>query len=140
MMRRIELKDEPAQITISEPSLKQILDTHHVLKEKLQKMMEGSNSEPLDAAVISQDNLCAIGKWLYGEGKATYGHLSEYEDVRKAHAELHARAGEVLIEHQLGDADFAEVLFKTKFRRASSNNQLAFTHLFKAAKQELAML
>lgn len=129
------MKDKPALMTISEPNLEQILETHHILKEKLQKAMDGSSNELLDMASISQDNLCAIGKWIYGEAKTKYGHLPEYEEVRNLHAELHARAGEVLIEHQLGNEDLAEALFKTKFRRASSNNQLAFARLFSAANR-----
>jgi Chemoreceptor zinc-binding domain len=130
-----KLNTESAQIAISEPSLKQILDTHHLLKEKLQKVMDGNEDEPLNVAIISQDNMCAIGKWLYGEAREVYGHLPEYEDARILHAQLHICAGEVLTEHRVGNMDYAEVLFRTKFRRASSNNQLAFTHLFQAAKR-----
>ena len=120
--------------TLSDINLKQVLDTHHLLKKKLQIEMSGAGSGNLDIIVLSQDNACAIGKWLYGEGKSLYGHLPEYESARKVHAELHLCAGEVLSEHYIGNLDQAQFLFKTKFRTSSSKNQMEFTRLFSAAK------
>lgn len=119
---------------LSDISLKQVLDTHHILKKKLQTEMSGAGNGNLDVVVLSQDNACAIGKWLYGEGKSLYGHLPEYESARKVHAELHLCAGEVLSEHYVGNLDQAQFLFKTKFRTTSSKNQMEFTRLFSAAK------
>jgi Chemoreceptor zinc-binding domain len=120
--------------TLSSTNLKQILDTHHVLKKKLQAELNGAGNGSLDVVTISHDNACAIGKWLYGEGKALYGHLPEYESARKVHAELHLCAGEVLSEHYVGNLDQAQILFKTKFRTSSSKNQIEFARLFSAAK------
>ena len=90
--------------------------------------------EPLDIGTLSQDDVCAIGKWLYGEGKTLYGHLPEYETARQVHAELHLCAGEVLAQHQMGNQDQALAILKTKYRTTSSKNQMEFTRLFKAAK------
>jgi hypothetical protein len=115
--------------------LKQALEIHHVLNEKLQNTLEGNNDAGLEVAVISQDNVCTIGKWLYGEGKTLYAHLPEYEAMRQVHAELHTCAGEVLTEHQIGNKDYADVLFKTKFRTASNKNKMEFTRLFRAANR-----
>jgi hypothetical protein len=115
--------------------LKYVLDTHHMLKKKLQDALNNTPGADLDVASLSQDNLCAIGKWLYGTGKILYGHLPEYETARKIHAELHVCAGEVLSKHYIGDKEQAKLLFKTKFRSVSSRNQLEFTHLFSAAKR-----
>jgi hypothetical protein len=129
-----KLNTEPKSEGLSNPNLKQILDTHHALKEKLQNVMDGTSRENLDIAVLSQDNSCTIGKWLYGEGKDSYGHLPEYESARQVHAELHLCAGEVLTQHQLGNEEHAQELLKTKFRTTSSKNQLEFARLFGAAK------
>lgn len=119
---------------LSSTNLKQILDTHHLLKKKLQAEISSTNNSNLDVVVLSQDNVCAIGKWLYGEGKSLYGHLPEYESARKVHAELHLCAGELLSEYYVGNLDQAQFLFKTKFRTTSSKNQMEFTRLFSAAK------
>lgn len=125
---------EPKALALSGIDLKYVLDTHHMLKKKLLDEMDGTGAEPLDVATLSQDDVCAIGKWLYGEGKTLYGHLPEYEAARKVHAELHLCAGEVLTQHQIGNEDNAFSLLKTKYRTTSSKNQMEFTRLFKAAK------
>ncbi len=125
---------EPKVLALSGIDLKYVLDTHHVLKKKLLDEMDGTGGEPLDIGTLSQDNVCAIGKWLYGEGKTLYGHLPEYETARQVHAELHLCAGEVLAQHQMGNQDHALAILKTKYRTTSSKNQMEFTRLFKAAK------
>jgi Chemoreceptor zinc-binding domain len=125
---------EPKVLALSGIDLKYVLDTHHLLKKKLLDEMDGTSTEPLDVATLSQDDVCAIGKWLYGEGKTLYGHLPEYEIARQVHAELHLCAGEVLAQHQIGNQDQAFTLLKTKYRSTSSKNQMEFTRLFKAAK------
>lgn len=125
---------EPKALTVSGVDLKYVLDTHHLLKKKLLDQMDGTSTEPLDVATLSQDDMCAIGKWLYGEGKTLYGHLPEYEIARQVHAELHLCAGEVLTQHLIGNQDHALALLKTKYRSTSSKNQMEFTRLFKAAK------
>jgi Chemoreceptor zinc-binding domain len=116
-------------------NLKQALEIHHGLNEKLQKVIEGHDDMSLEVDVISQDHLCTIGKWLYGEGKNLYAHLPEYESMRKVHAELHACAGDVLFAHQNGSTDYADALFKTKFRTVSNKNRMEFTRLFRAANR-----
>lgn len=125
---------EPKALALSGIDLKYVLDTHHMLKKKLLDEMDGTSAEPLDVVTLSQDDVCAIGKWLYGEGKTLYGHLPEYETARQVHAELHLCAGEVLTQHQIGNQDQAFALLKTKYRSTSSKNQMEFTRLFKAAK------
>lgn len=115
--------------------LKQALEIHHGLNEKLHKVLEGDDDMGLEVDVISQDHLCTIGKWLYGEGKSLYAHLPEYESMRKVHAELHTCAGEVLFAHQNGNTDIADALFKTKFRTVSNKNRMEFTRLFRAASR-----
>ncbi|HSF72051.1 MAG TPA: CZB domain-containing protein, partial [Methylotenera sp.] len=65
--------DEPKAGILSGIDLKYVLDTHHMLKKKLLDEMDGTGAEPLDVTTISQDDVCAIGKWLYGEGKTLYG-------------------------------------------------------------------
>ncbi len=126
--------DEPKPEALSSFNLQQLLDTHHALKEKLLKEMDGTNRKNLNVTELSQDNLCAIGKWLYGEGKDLYGHLPEYEAARKVHAELHLCAGEVLTQHRIGNEEGAQALLKTKYRTTSNKNQMEFTRLFSAAK------
>jgi hypothetical protein len=123
-----------ANAELSGLNLAQVLEAHTAWKTRLIKIIDGSSDETPNIAVVSQDNQCFLGKWLYSEGKALYGHLPEYEAARIVHAEFHVCAGEVLEQHRLGYDDKAEVLLKTKFRSASNKNQMLLTRLFVAAK------
>lgn len=114
--------------------LKQVLDTHHDCKAKLLKVLVGESDDTLDVDMVSGDQNCVLGKWIYKEGKAMFGTMPEYESVRAAHAEFHVYAGEALKQHLQGNKVFADVIVKTKFRNTSNKNQLMITSLFNAAK------
>jgi Chemoreceptor zinc-binding domain len=115
-------------------SLQQALEAHQAWRAKLQKVLDGESNEKFDAEYVSADNQCTLGKWIYSEGKSLYSKLPEYEFVRKAHAEFHVCAGEVLTQHQAGNLAEAETLLKTKFRTASNKNQMLLTNLFRVVK------
>lgn len=130
-----KLEIEPEEEVLAGLNLKQVLDAHTAWKTKLQNALDGTSAENLDVAVVCQDDLCTLGKWLYGEGKNKYGQLPEYESTRVAHSEFHLCAGEVLMEHQDGNVDLAATLLKTKFRSASNRNQLELVRLFTVARR-----
>lgn len=129
-----ELKAVAVEESLSGLNLNQVLDAHHLWKDRLKSILSGTSDENLDIATASEDCHCVLGKWIYSEGKKHYGHLREYESMRTAHAEFHVCAGEVLAAHQMGDAALANELLKTKFRSASNINQMELTKLFGAAK------
>ena len=54
-----------------------------------------SKQETMDVATISADNCCALGKWLYGDGKIQFGHLQSHADCLTQHAQFHQEAGKV---------------------------------------------
>jgi Chemoreceptor zinc-binding domain len=49
----------------------------------------------MDAATISTDNCCDLGKWLYGDAKSQYGHLASYRDCVAKHKTFHIEAGKI---------------------------------------------
>ncbi|MFZ6751687.1 CZB domain-containing protein [Undibacterium sp. Ren11W] len=51
--------------------------------------------ETLDAASISADNCCELGKWLHGDAKAKMSGLASYKDTLSKHAVFHKEAGKV---------------------------------------------
>lgn len=57
----------------------------------------------------------ALGRWIYGEGKACCGQLAEYEPFRKRHAEFHRTAAQVVTRIQAGDKDGASRILKHNF-------------------------
>jgi methyl-accepting chemotaxis protein len=53
------------------------------------------NNEQLDAAAISKDNNCEMGKWLHGEAKTLYGQTAGQAKCLADHAAFHVEAGKV---------------------------------------------
>lgn len=134
--------DDKAELILSKEeeslsglSLKEVLDAHMAWRHKLKEVLDGHfASETYDVATVAEDNLCTLGKWLYGPGKQLYGHLPEYAVLRKVHADFHLCAGEVLIEHRNNNTEAAEKILHHKFRELSDRVQLELIRLFSAAQ------
>jgi hypothetical protein len=71
------------------------LAAHSQWKARLRSAITSGSSE-FQVSVVSQDNQCAFGKWLYGEGKSSFPSPAEHEEVRALHAEFHREASRVL--------------------------------------------
>lgn len=54
-----------------------------------------AKQETLDAASISADNCCPLGKWLHGDARGHYGKLPAYRECVDRHAAFHREAGAV---------------------------------------------
>ncbi|MEO5337699.1 MAG: hypothetical protein H7841_12515 [Magnetospirillum sp. WYHS-4] len=76
------------------------LGWHRDFRERLER------GEPVDPVAVGRDDLCAVGRWVYGEGMA-YTGLSEYEAFKEAHAGYHAsvaRTAELAAEGKTDEA------------------------------------
>ena len=73
-------------------------------KTRLRACIEGI--EKLNAADVSPDNLCALGKWIHGEG-AAYSSLPEYPNLKDHHAAFHKAAAEIVSDVNAGRKDAA---------------------------------
>ncbi|MEQ1525450.1 MAG: CZB domain-containing protein [Gallionella sp.] len=73
--------------------LDQAIQTHSSWKIKFRTAI--SKKETMDAAMISKDNCCELGKWLHGEGKTKLGSLNSHADCVVKHAAFHVEAGKV---------------------------------------------
>jgi methyl-accepting chemotaxis protein len=73
--------------------LTQASQAHSEWKVKLR--MAITKKEQLDATTISQDNCCALGKWLHGDAKSKYSSLASYRDCVGKHANFHREAASV---------------------------------------------
>lgn len=49
----------------------------------------------MDAATVSKDNCCDLGKWLHGEAKSQFGNLASHAECISKHAAFHIEAGKV---------------------------------------------
>lgn len=132
--------DEKAVLSKEEDSLSGLslfesIATHKAWRNRLQAALDGTSTENIDVGTVAQDSLCVLGKWLHGPGKTLYSQLPEYEVLRKAHAEFHISAGEVLLEQQNGNREAAVVIMKGPFNNYSNQIQLDLVKLFTAARR-----
>jgi len=73
--------------------LENALAAHAEWKTKLRGAIV--KQEQMDAATISKDNCCDLGKWLHGEAKIKLGTLLSYKDCITKHASFHNEAGKI---------------------------------------------
>ena len=72
--------------------------------------------------------MCAVGKWLYGDGKKLE-QFKEYETLKKEHAAFHECAGGILKKHK--QKHFADAMFalRNDLVELSNNVQIALVAL-----------
>lgn len=73
----------------------------------------------LDPSAIARDDQCALGEWIHGAGQLCCGSTSEYDPLKKKHAEFHRCAGEVADFARKGDVAAAKQLLYGRFSELS---------------------
>lgn len=92
--------------------------------------------QTMDAAAIAKDDSCDLGRWLYGEGKAAFGHLHGHAVCVHKHAAFHVEAGKVaaaINASRYADAD-AMLESGTPYAIASSEVAIAVMKLLKESR------
>lgn len=74
--------------------------THSAVKNRLIRAVRGE--EDIDYNVIKRDDLCEVGKWIYGEGGQKHGVSQIFHEFKKTHADFHKCAANVLLLHRSG--------------------------------------
>jgi hypothetical protein len=95
------------------------IQDHIKLKQRLHAIIEGNSSEKLYAQIVSMDNQCPLGKWLYAEGERQFGSHPYFQKVVKSHGHYHLSAGNTLwlvqdgklaeAKHELSTGNFARI-------------------------------
>lgn len=67
---------------------------HLAWKGRLRAYLDGEGSLTREEASSHKD--CALGKWYYGEGLESYGHIPEMTRLEAPHAELHAKIRQII--------------------------------------------
>lgn len=80
------------------------------------------NGEVLDRALVSQDNKCDFGKWLYGEGPKSHGTIPEFHDVRRKHKAFHETVASVVDLLIQGNKESAIAMVHTGAYAKASND------------------
>lgn len=126
---------EPEEEEFYGLKIKQAIDAHQRWKGRLERALNGTSDETLEIATVSRDDCCALGQWIYSEGKSRFGQMDEFEHLRGAHAQFHLAAGEILLEHESGNTPKAlEMLSGNDYRRASNRVQLGIVRLMSRDK------
>lgn len=66
---------------------------HNEWKDKFRAAI--AKQDTIDMATVSADNCCALGKWLYGEGKRLFGKLPSHTHCVAIHRMFHREAGKI---------------------------------------------
>ena len=105
---------------------------HIKWKVRLNQFIDGSSTEKLSSATICKDNLCDLGKWIYGDG-AQYKTKAQYNDLVKKHANFHVCAADVVKKVEGNDKTGAKTLLGSAFAAASKETVTAIMELKKEA-------
>ncbi len=79
---------------------------HRSWRLKLRSFLDGHES--LTAERLSSHRDCDLGKWLYGDGGAAYGHLAEFQELEGKHKQMHSIVKEVVELKHAGKGTQAE--------------------------------
>jgi hypothetical protein len=77
-------------------NFKTALEAHLKWKVRLMGIIDGSSTEVIDPNVVSRDDQCMLGKWLYGEGNRQFKEYPGFQHVVSSHAHFHKCAGHAL--------------------------------------------
>ena len=80
---------------------------HSDWKMKLNRYLSNPDGS-IDVQDLSKDNLCALGKWLHGEGRS-FGNVAEYKKLIEEHAHFHKAAADVVIRKDRGEDVKSEI-------------------------------
>ncbi len=115
-------------------NLKQVIDAHMAWRVRLEAVLNGTSTERLEVSQIAPDNLCILGKWLYGPGKTSFGTTPQYEKLRTIHATFHTTAAGILADYHRGDKVGAARVLGGDFRKMSDRIQLELVRLYASKK------
>ena len=100
---------------------------HVAWKTKLQLCTVDHNKSP-DPAVAEKDSVCALGKWIYGEGQRFSGD-DEFQHLRQDHASFHRCAARIIRSVQQGRAGEAKKLLAGEYAKISTKVIGTLSHM-----------
>ena len=98
------------------------ITAHSAWKLKLASYLKKPDGT-LKAAEVQQDNKCALGQWIHGEG-AKHSHLAEYGTLKSEHERFHKAAAEVIKKADSGQSVTEDVALGSKSDFASASTQV----------------
>jgi Chemoreceptor zinc-binding domain len=72
------------------------IEAHQNWKKRLTSVVDGSSVETLKVDIVSRDDQCLLGKWIYSTGAENFSSLEQFDQLKKNHAHFHCCAGNIL--------------------------------------------
>jgi hypothetical protein len=110
------------------------IKAHADWKLKLRNYISKTSTEKFDAKVVAQDNQCALGKWIYGEGK-TYQSDPDYKELKEAHAKFHKCAASIVTHCDAGTASLDMLGNNSEFYKYSLEVVTKISNIRKKAQK-----
>jgi hypothetical protein len=110
--------------------------SHMRWKYRLAEYIDGSSHEKLDPRVVSRDDYCDLGLWLYEEG--CMSRDPEIEDLQREHAAFHSHAGSVIHAVLSRKPDHAQLILEGPYAKASTKVVVLLTRLSQKADRRAA--
>jgi methyl-accepting chemotaxis protein len=109
------------RISLDDMFVTEVIAGHGMWKYRLHEAIRSGQSN-FSPEKIARDDQCALGKWLYGDAKASFGVTDEYRRMRELHATFHRIAAHVLELALAGRSTeaSAELVSGSEFLRTSS--------------------
>jgi hypothetical protein len=121
---------------LSEVDIVECIDAHMKWKGRLHSYLNGTSQEQLDAAEISREDQCALGKWIHGIAPDYFQNDESFLKLCSDHAYFHLIAGSVVRKVQENDLEESESLLKNEYVRASREVIQDLTELGKHLHRE----
>lgn len=117
-------------------NFKTAVDAHMKWKVRLESYINGTSTEQLKVEVVSRDDQCPLGKWIYDQGGEKFGYSETFFDMKVHHAMFHRCAGKVLTAAQAGDGLGATRLLNAgDYVKASERVKMLLARLFVMASE-----
>jgi methyl-accepting chemotaxis protein len=95
---------------LSKTDLESMKSAHKMWRVKIQKLLLGKEKLASNEVMSHQD--CKLGKWYYGDGKASLGTDNDFIKLGQVHEEMHTAVKSVVVAIKNGRQDEAERLAK----------------------------
>lgn len=113
-----------------------VAEAHILWKTRLGHHIQGNIREPLEAALVGQDSVCQLGRWISGQEFAPFRELPEFTQLSEAHQQFH-QLGRLIIERlKMGDRSGAESIFKNEYSQSLRRTIQALTEINKHLHQD----
>lgn len=142
MLKKIFGQQKPAkeiqEILSEEINLLTAVNAHLKWKSRLQACItHGHHPEgKLDPLTVALDDQCALGIWLNGDAKKTFGRYVSYHALKDEHLKFHVLAGEVVSLVQSKNMEQAVTLMEGDYAKISRKVIHLITELNKEVQQQ----